>query len=42
MAVQVVLNHVAGTPEQVADGAEHGTVAQAPDVHEVQEQHPPF
>lgn len=38
MAVQVVLNHVAGTPEQVSDGAEHGTVAQTPDVHEIQYQ----
>ena len=35
MAIQVILNHITGTPEQVADGAEHRTASQTPDVHEI-------
>lgn len=36
--MQVILDHVARAPKQVSDSAEHGTVAQSPDVHEIQEQ----
>lgn len=38
MPTQVILDHVTWTPKQVTDGAEHGAVAQSPDVHEIQEQ----
>ncbi len=38
MATQVVPDHVTRSPEEISDSAEHGTVTQAPDVHEIQEQ----
>lgn len=35
MSAQVVANHVARSPHQVAHGAEHGSVAHSPYVEEV-------